>query len=201
MRRHRAEVRLRIEYDAAHINPTDQRGVSHYTLVDALPQVCIDHGRTAIDTHEAAIQFDSTQRFTLSDRLGSYLAAAPDGFEIARKSSEADSVVHAHWPICRLCRIRVRAREYLFLFLVFAAMCTVIGAFAAVQTGQRDVAVVLAFVLGLGAPVILLAITAAFTSVSSSPARHLRRSPDRKYLIARAHRQFAELAATQGEVQ
>jgi hypothetical protein len=193
------DVWLRIEYAPAHINPTDQRGVLHYTLADPLPGVCVEHGRTAIDTYQAAVQFDDTQRFTLSDRLGSYLAPAPDGFGIARQSSEADSVVHAHWPICRLCRMRVRAREYLFLFLVFAAMCTVIGAFAAVQTGQRDIAVALAFVIGLGAPLILLAITAAFTSVSSSPARHLRRSPDRTHLITRAHRRFAEQAAAQND--
>ncbi|MGC4989795.1 hypothetical protein [Nocardia salmonicida] len=57
------------------------------------------------------------------------------------------------------------------------------SAFAAVQTGHRDIAVVLAFVIGLGAPVILLAITAAFTNVSLSPARYLRHSLDRKHLI------------------
>ncbi|WP_280220099.1 hypothetical protein [Nocardia neocaledoniensis] len=197
MNRRRTEAELRIAVESGSANPVDQRGVPHYTLVDVLPSVCVEHGRPAVETYEAAIQFDDTYRFTLSDRLGSYLSPAPDGVGIARQSSEADSVVHARWPICPRCRLRIHARGYLFLFLVFAAMCTVIGAFGAAQTGQRDIAVVLAFVIGLGAPVILLAITAAFTGLSTSPARHVRRSQDRKFLIVRAHRRFAEEASRQ----
>lgn len=199
MNRRGPEVKLRIAYDPGSSNPVDQRGVLHYTLVDELPSVCVEHGNPAVETYEAAIQFEDTHRFTLWDRLASYLSPAPDGIGIARQSSEADSVVHAHWPICRRCRVRIRAREYLFLFLVFAAICTVIGAFGAAQTGQRDVAVVLALVIGLGAPVILLAITAAFTGLSASPARHIRRSADRRNLIVRAHRRFVDQATPRAE--
>ncbi|WP_227998945.1 hypothetical protein [Nocardia australiensis] len=49
---------------------------------------------------------------------------------------------------------------------------------------------VLAFVIGLGAPVILMAITATFTGIR--PIRHIARSADREYVIVRANPVFAE---------
>lgn len=195
--RRRPEVRLRIAYMPEANNPVDQRGLPHYALVDTLPPICIRHGRPSVAEYETSIQFEDSHQITVWTRLEKSLALAPDGIDIARESSEADSVVHGTWPICRRCRLRIRAREFIFLFLVFATMCTVIGVFAAAQAGLRDITVVLALVIGLGAPVILLAITAAFTGSSVSPVRRPRRSPDRKYLIVRANRAFAEQTAPQ----
>lgn len=188
--RRRTEVKLRVAHSPEATNPLDQRGIPHYSVTDPLPPFCLTHGRPAVGRYEASIQFDGTQRHSLQTRLASGLAADNHPLTPAAVDSEADSVVHVSWPICRRCRLRIRAREFAFLFLVFAAMCTVIGLFAAAQAGLRQITTVLAFVLGLGAPAILLAITAVFTNVD--PVWNVKRSPDGKYLIVTASRSFAE---------
>lgn len=92
-------------YSPAASNPFDQRGVRLYSVLDPLPPVCVTHGRPAIGEYEATIQFDGTERHTVWTRLVSGLVSDRHGSTIAGADSEADSVVHVKWPICRRCRL------------------------------------------------------------------------------------------------
>ncbi|RBO90284.1 hypothetical protein DFR74_106169 [Nocardia puris] len=195
--RRKTEVRLRLTHAPDRNNPLDQRGIPHYTLVGSLPPICLPHGRPAIDHYEATIQFEGISRITTQTRIEDYRSLAPNGMDYLRKSSEADSVVHANWAICRRCKLWIKAREFAFLFSVFAAMCLVIGLFAAAQAGLRDITVFLAFVVSFGTPVILLAITGLLTSIR--PVGTVTRSPDRRHLVVQAHPRFAERLAAATE--
>ncbi|MFF0543209.1 hypothetical protein ACFYTF_10255 [Nocardia thailandica] len=177
--------------DTTHINPLDQRGVPHYRPAEPLPPICLTHGRPATGTYNGTLRFNRTRAHSLSDRLTAGLAQHPTEPGITYTDSEPDAIVHIAWPTCRRCRIRTKAKEFVFLALVFAAMCTVIGAFGAMQAGRRDIAIAFAFIIGLGTPAILLAITAAFTAATPAPTT-ARRSPDGMHLQVPGHPRAAE---------
>ncbi|MFC6011787.1 hypothetical protein [Nocardia lasii] len=171
----------------------DQR-FSRFTLTEALPPICIQHGRSAVAWSETAITFDGTQQYTTAYGLKeSYIGE--DGLltkglnKSASRIPDADSVLHAKLPMCCWCRFRTGLYSFAFLAGVFAAICTLVGALAAQQAGRMDLAKYFAFAIFPGwIPIGMIVLVTLFNRVQ--PTLNARRTADRRGIAVRAHPRF-----------
>lgn len=189
----RDELVLRTGRGPTSGNVLDHR-FSRFGLLDELPEVCIQHGRRAVDRCEVAITFSGSHQFTTSYSLSESFVGEKglltNGILIHKaEMPEADSVLHAPLPVCRLCRLRTSLYSFAVLAGVFAAICTVVAALAFMQAGRSDLARFFAIAFFPGwIPIGMIVLVTLFNR--AQPSLRATLATDRRNIVIRAHPRF-----------